>query len=108
MLGIISKIFGGSKSEKDVKKITPIVQKINSFYQQYQTISNDELRGKTQEFKKRIQDHIAPVDAKIADLNHKANELPAAALAEKEAIYKQVDALKKDRDQEIEVALESI
>ena len=108
MLGIISKIFGGSKSEKDVKKISPIIQQVNGFYQQYTSLSNDELRYKTQEFKRRIQEHIAPVDAKIAELNQKANDLPASALADKEALYKQVDTLKKDRDQEIEVALENI
>ena len=55
MLGLISKLFGGSKSEKDVKKITPLVAKINTFFTQYQSLSNDELRNKTVEFKSRIQ-----------------------------------------------------
>ena len=47
MIGLISKLFGGSKSEKDVKKISPDVQKTNQFFAQYQSLSNDELRNKT-------------------------------------------------------------
>jgi acetyltransferase-like isoleucine patch superfamily enzyme len=45
MLGFISKIFGGSKSEKDIKTLSPVVEQINQFFQSYKTLSNDELRG---------------------------------------------------------------
>jgi len=46
MLGFLTKIFGGSKSQKDVKVLMPIVEKTNEFFQQYQSLSNDELREK--------------------------------------------------------------
>ena len=46
MIGFISKMFGGSKSEKDVKAVLPLVSKINQNFQAYQSISNDELRNK--------------------------------------------------------------
>jgi len=62
MLGFISKMFGGSKSEKDVKSILPLVTKINEHFQAYQSISNDELRAKTQEFKRRITDHLKNIN----------------------------------------------
>jgi len=55
MIGFISKMFGGSKSEKDVKQVTPIVEEINKSFSAFQTLSNDQLRGKTQEFRKKIQ-----------------------------------------------------
>ena len=58
MAGLLSKLFGGNKSEKDVKKISPLVADINGFFNQYQSLSNDELRNKTQEFKQRIKDHL--------------------------------------------------
>ena len=45
MSGFLSKLFGGNKSEKDVKIITPYVAKINAFFEEYQSLSNDELRG---------------------------------------------------------------
>ena len=46
-MSILSKIFGGNKSEKDVKKISPLVGKTNAFFEQYKAFSNDELRHNT-------------------------------------------------------------
>jgi preprotein translocase subunit SecA len=108
MLGFISKIFGGSKSEKDVKKIEPYVGKINKFYSSYQSLSNDELRNKTQEFRRRIKEHLAEIDAEIAGKNAAAEELPFNDLTGKDDLYQEVDKLKKDRDKKIEEALEEI
>ena len=108
MLGFISKIFGGSKSEKDVKKIEPYVGKINQFFASYQSLSNDQLRNKTQEFRQRIKEHLSEIDAEIAAKNTSAEELPFNDLMGKDTIYQEVDKLKKDRDKEIEVILEKI
>ena len=108
MIGFISKMFGGSKSEKDVKGILPMVTKINQNFQAYQSLSNDELRGKTTEFRKRIQDHLKEIDDLIVDTNKKAEELSYDDLVGKDAIYQQVDILKKDRDQLIEDILKEI
>ena len=66
MAGFISKLFGGNKSEKDVKKIFHFVAEINEFFNQYQLLTNDALRGKTVEFKARIREHIDQVDQAIA------------------------------------------
>lgn len=108
MLGFISKIFGGSKSEKDVKKIEPYISKINGFFAAYQSLSNDQLRHKTQEFRQRIKEHLAEIDAEIAQKNTTAEELPFNDLLGKDTIYQEVDKLKKDRDKKIEEALEQI
>ena len=108
MLNILSKILGGNKSEKDVAKIQPYVAKINQFFQQYQSLSNDELRNKTVEFKQRIKEHLKDVDAEIAGKQQTADELPAADIHTKDAIYQEVDKLKKERDKQIEVILDQI
>ena len=108
MLGFIQKIFGGSKSEKDVKKIAPVVAKINSFFTSYQSLTNDQLRGKTQEFRQRIKEHLSSIDAEIADRNAAAEALPFNDLLGKDEIYQEVDKLKKDRDKKIEEVLEEI
>jgi len=108
MLGFISKFFGGSKSEKDVKKIEPLVIKINQHFAAYQSISNDELRGKTQEFRQRIKAHLTGIETEIAEANRKAEELPFNDLMGKDAIYQQVDKLKKERDKQIEEILQEI
>jgi len=108
MLGIISKLFGGSKSEKDVKKITPQVEKINGFFAQYQTLSNDELRGKTVEFKQRIAAYLTKIDSEIAEKKQAAEDLPVAEISSKDVIYKEIDELKKTRDKQIEEILEEL
>ncbi len=108
MFGFLSKVFGGSKSEKDAKKLQPIIEKVNTHFTQYQSLSNDELRFKTQEFRQRIKEHLRKTDEEIASLNEKADALTHEELIEKDNIYKQVDELKKDRDKEIEKVLEEI
>jgi len=108
MLKLISKLLGGNKSEKDVARISPLVEKINGFFAQYQTLTNDELRGKTQEFKQRIKTHLTDIDAQILAKQDEADNLPATDIHEKDAIYHKVDELKKDRDKKIEEILEEI
>ncbi len=108
MLKFISKLFGGSKSEKDVQLMMPIVVKANEFFQQYQQLTHDQLRNKTTEFKARIQQHLTDVDAEIAAKKLAAEELPQADIHGKDEIYQQIDKLKKDRDKKIEEALAEI
>ena len=108
MLGYISKIFGGSKSEKDVKKVQPQVGAINGFFAQYQQLSNDQLRSKTAEFRSRIKIHLLAIDEQIAAQNQAAESLPPEDLSGKDAIYQEVDRLRKERNKEIEVILEQL
>ena len=108
MLGFISKIFGGNKSEKDVRKIEPFVGRINEFFSSFQSISNDALRSKTEEFRRRIKEHLAEIDGEIQSKNIAADALPFNDLLGKDSIYQEVDKLKKDRDKKIEEILEEI
>ncbi|PJE45629.1 MAG: preprotein translocase subunit SecA [Sediminibacterium sp.] len=105
MLKFISKLFGGNKSEKDVQQLMPIIQKTNQFFQQYQSLTNDELRNKTVEFKARIQEHLKGIDAEIAAEKANAEALPEADIHGRDTIYKNIDKLRKDRDKQIEEAL---
>ena len=52
-MGLLEKIFG-NYSEKEIKKITPIVKKIEALAPEYETLSDEELKAKTQEFKDRL------------------------------------------------------
>ena len=105
MLKFISKLFGGSKSEKDVQSIMPIVQKIGIHFQELQGISNDALRGKTEEFKVRIKAHLKSIDDQIASMNAAAEALPINDIHGRDTIYQEVDKLKKERNKKIEEAL---
>ncbi|MBQ7404061.1 MAG: preprotein translocase subunit SecA [Lentisphaeria bacterium] len=54
LTNVLKAIFG-SKAERDVKKVRPLVRKINELEEQYQALSDDQLKAKTQEFKDRLQ-----------------------------------------------------
>jgi len=55
MLGVLQKIFG-SYSDKELKRIMPIVDKIESLEEEISKLSDEQLRAKTDEFKKRYSD----------------------------------------------------
>jgi preprotein translocase subunit SecA len=106
MLGFIKKLFGGSKSDKDNALYKPAVDEINRFYNEYHALTNDELRGKTVEFRERINHFLSEIDAQINELNELAvNE---EDLEQKELLFKDVDSLKKERNQQLEVILKEI
>jgi len=108
MLKFISKLFGSSKSEKDVQQIMPIIQKISQYYEQYQQLSNDELRNKTQEFRQRIKAHLVSIDEQIEAKKQEAENLPENEIHKRDIIYQEVDKLKKERDKKIEEILAEI
>ncbi len=105
MIGILSKLFGGNKSEKDVKKLMPQVEQVKQAFDKFQSLTNDQLRNKTNEFRGRIKAHLAEIDATIAEKNKLAEELPTEDINGRDNIYKEVDELKKDRDKKIEEVL---
>ncbi len=108
MLKFISKIFGGSKSDKDVEKIRPLVARVNAHFHSYATLTNDQLRGKTIEFKERIKVSLNDIDKEIEELNMQVEALPTEDIVGRDEIYKQVDEVKKKRNDEIEKILEGI
>ena len=85
-----------------------MLERSTSFLLPISPLSNDELRNKTQEFRQRIKEHLTEIDAEIAAKNKAAEELPFNDLMGKDAIYQEVDKLKKDRDKKIEEILEEI
>src|SRR5664280_2372902 len=56
MIGFIVKKFIGSKNDRELKKIRPVAGKINAFEAEYQKLSDEQLRAKTEEFKARIEE----------------------------------------------------
>ena len=109
MANFIEKLFGslfGNKNERERKALQPLIEEINTEYEALKSLSNDQLRAKTQEFKTRIAEHLSEIDKEIATLVEGANA--KEDLHEKENIFKQVDDQKKRRDQAIEEILKDI
>jgi preprotein translocase subunit SecA len=108
MIGIISKLFGGSKSDKDVKRIQPFVTDTNRKFEELKDLTNDQLRNKTQEFRAAIRESLTDIDRQIAEKRAEAENLEQDDMHGRETIYNEVDKLIKKRDEQIEVVLEQL
>ena len=53
MINAIIKAIFGTKSQRDVKKMRPLVEKINRIEEEYQQLTEEQLKAKTAEFKER-------------------------------------------------------
>ena len=69
----LSSIFG-NKASRDIKEITPIVNKIKAVYPEIEKLSNDELRSKVDEMKQYLQDSVQDLRDEITALNAKIEE----------------------------------
>jgi preprotein translocase subunit SecA len=105
MFNIFKKVFG-TKYDRDVKEYSPVVDQINSYFESYSALSNDELRQKTTEFRGRIADHLAGIDDEISQVEQAARA--EEDLNQKEVYFNQIDDLKKDRDEHLEAILKQI
>jgi preprotein translocase subunit SecA len=103
---ILSK-FLGSKAQRDLSEIQPIVEKVKLAYEGILPLSNDELRARTLILKARIQEYIRQEEQEITDLKAKAesNNLPVDDI---EHIYTQIDKLEKEVNKKIEEILNEI
>ncbi|MCO6025818.1 preprotein translocase subunit SecA [Prevotella cerevisiae] len=95
----------GDKSARDMKLIKPYVDKIKAAYPDIKKLTNDELRAKTNEIKKYVQDAAKPELDKIAELKAKIEDTP---IDERETIFDQIDKLTKEADDKYEVALNEV
>ena len=71
-MGLVSKIFG-THSEREIKRIRPIVDKIVSLRPQMVELTDEQLRGKTDEFKKRLADGETLDDFKLSNIRNYNN-----------------------------------
>ncbi len=102
---IIKKIFG-SKADRDMKELNPILQKVLSAYESIDKLSNDELRAHTEALKSRIREKEKPFEDRIAEI--KAELEKDIPVDEKEKLATESDKLVKDEDEAIEAVLNEV
>ena len=102
---ILKKVFG-SKADRDLKQIRPILNKVLEAYGPIDKLTNDELRAKTEELKARLRDCEAPFEKRIAEIKAKMEE--DFPVHEKESLATESDKLVKDEDAEIERVLDEV
>ncbi|WP_264558127.1 preprotein translocase subunit SecA [Flavobacterium sp. N2270] len=94
LVNSVLKMFVGDKSQKDIKAIQPLVNKVKTFESKLAALSNDELRAKTHEFKALIKEARLEKDNKIAAL--KAEAETTQDIDAREDIYVEIDAVEKE------------
>jgi preprotein translocase subunit SecA len=102
---IIGKLFG-TKAERDMKQVRPILEKILAEYDSIDKLSNDELRARSAGLKERLREVEAPFEARIEEIRQALEgDLP---VSEKEKLATESDKLVKDEDEAIEKCLDEI
>jgi preprotein translocase subunit SecA len=107
MINLISKavtsIFG-TKSDKDLRLLSPVVEQVNAEFSKLAGISDDELRQQTQIFKDEIADYLADIQAEIIKLDEQVKS-PDIDLEQKDEMFKELDKLKENKNAALEDVL---
>jgi preprotein translocase subunit SecA len=106
MFGFLKRLFGGSKQDRDIKALRPLVAKINEEFDKLPELSHDQLRNKTAEFRARIADYLRPIDDRLTELKTTAKS--TENIDKKQAIFEDIDRIKKDRDKALEEVLQEL
>ena len=103
--GILKKVFG-SKSDRDMKLIRPVLDKVLAAYPAIDALSNDELRARSEALKAKLRECEAPFEKRIEEIKVKLEEdIP---VSEKETLATESDKLVKEEDEQIEKVLDEI
>ena len=102
---VFKKIFG-TKAERDLKQLQPILQKVLAAYPEIDSLSDDQLREKSAELRGVIRERIAKDEERIAQIKEELEkDIP---LDQKEALATESDKLVKTVDEDLEKVLEEI
>ena len=105
LVDIIKKVFG-TKSDRDMKHVKPVLDKVLAAYETIDKLSNDELRARSEELKRRLREVEEPFENRIAEIKTQLeSDIP---VKKKEELATESDKLVKDEDAAIEKMLEEI
>ena len=107
MIGFLSKIFG-NKSQRDLKEVMPFVNEAKVVYETMKTLSNDELRAKTIEFRAEIRSAIEKEEGELQELRTRIENEYDMPVEEKESIYKRIELLEKTSYDKTQAVLNKI
>jgi len=107
MRNLIAKIFGGKKSDRDIRNIEPLLDEITEQYPALETLSDEELRGKTLEFKQRIADASREIENRIAELKQQLRSDTEEDL-DRVAVHDEIEELEKELHETIQDTLDEL
>jgi len=106
MKNIFNSLFGGDKSQRDIRKLEPIVDEINEIYERLSSLSDDELRHKTVEFKQRIKDETEGIEKKIEA--YKTQLRSTDPNLDRDSIHSEIEELEDELYDTIEDVLDDL
>ena len=95
----------GSKSDRDLNKLRPILQKIKQVYPTVEALSNDELRARVTAIRQEIQDDVQPLRDEIAKIKVEVEELD---FEKRQPLWDKVDKLQKEVLDRIQAKLDEV
>lgn len=101
--GFLKKLFG-SKAERDMKQIKPILEKVLAAYERIDKLSDDGLRAETDRIREVIREKTAVDEATKKSLREQLDDVDIP-VDKKEALATEVDKLTKKIDEKIEEVL---
>ena len=120
VIQVIANLFGGNKSQRDIKLVEPIKEDVLSFGEKMMSLTNDELRAATWALQAGIQEFLKPYYEEINQLKAEASkvefienedgttEIKTVDIWEVEEKFNKIDEIEKEIDKKIEVYLMDI
>jgi preprotein translocase subunit SecA len=106
----IGKIIGkfvGNKADRDMREVSPYVEKIREASEGLPDISNDQLRERSAALKQRVREYVSEQEASLAEMKKRAED-PEVDVSEKESLYQDIDKLEQEIDDRFEVILDEV
>ena len=100
----LAKIFG-NKAQRDLKEVSPVVNKIKEIYPTIEKLSHDELRARTAAIRAQLQDAVKTERKRIEEIRA---EVERTELDKREKLYKEIDELDKKILDTLEVELDKV
>ena len=109
-MGVVNSVLAmilGDKSKRDMKALTPHIERIKLVYPQIEALSNDGLRARSEALKSKVREHVTAEQSQIDALKAKIeNENPD--VSEREKIYDEIDRIEKEITAKLEEALNDV
>ncbi|MCK5651479.1 MAG: preprotein translocase subunit SecA, partial [Gemmatimonadetes bacterium] len=105
MKGLLKRLIG-SRHAREVKRLQPVVDEINDWCEKYQSLSEDELKGKTEEFRERLRAETAEITEAIEEKREEKRHSEDAR--RRGVLTQEIAELDLDLLEEIERALDDI
>ncbi len=105
MKAVLKKILG-NRHDREAKKLQPLIDEINEHYEQLRSLSDQRLKGKTEEFRTRVKEHTRAIEEEIEALREEKRKTEDAL--DREALSMQISGLEEDLSEALEEILDEL